>query len=156
MPRGSSAGPTTWTILDPRSVLRTSPSDAPPTRSIRLAFEPGRAPYTLLAHSFAFPRDWSARSYLFLKYHGTGSGAVFRLFVDFDRSHARSASYEFADTAPGDHVAAFSTRAVAEAGLPSAWRHVVSVRIVDDSKQAGGALEGTPKDPRFAYIKYDS
>ncbi|MDH4178365.1 MAG: hypothetical protein OEV72_12370, partial [Thermoleophilia bacterium] len=69
-----------------------------------------------------------------------GSGTTFHLSVDFDRDHAHSASYDLVDSEPGWRSLALSTRSPQHGVAPFDWRHVVSVRLTADSRDAVGKL----------------
>lgn len=130
-----------WTVLDPEAV-RTHPLTSPPPahHGLRLVISGGRSFYTILQHTYVKPRDWSGRNYVFFTYRGIGSGQTYHLYIDFDRKHLHSASYDVVDSDGGWHTLALSTRSPDHGAAPFAWRHVVSVRLTADSRDLVGRI----------------
>jgi len=130
-----------WTVLDPEAV-RTQSIVAPGDvhRGLRIAISGGRDFYTILQHTYVEPRDWSGRNYVFFTYRGVGSGQTYHLYVDFDRRHLHSASYDVVDADTGWHTLALSTHSPDHGTAPFSWRHVVSLRLTADSRDLSGRI----------------
>lgn len=129
-----------WEDLDAAAVHAQRIDTRRAGRGLNLRISSGRRFYTIIQHSYDRPRDWSGRGYLFFSYQGTGTGDTYHLYVDFDRRHVHSASYDIVDTGHAWRTLALSTRRPDHGTGPFTWKHVVSIRLASDSKDMTGAI----------------
>ncbi len=134
-------GGASWRAVADEGVTVSAGSTTTGEKSATFDFAAGREKFTVAQLTFEVPQDWSSRQFLFLEFRGSASGAVYTFFVDFQASHANSASYRVVDTASGWTVVPFEIGTIAKGRKLDAWARVISVRITTDSKNVSGAFD---------------
>jgi hypothetical protein len=127
-----------WRIIEPARVQTTAMRDG-----VLLALNPTRRYHTFVEHAFGRGLDWSGIDHLFLRFRGVGSGAIYRLLVDFNHAHRNSASLLFRDVHSGWSTLVFGGVGIGSA-KPEDWSHVVSIRLATDDRSTS-ALVGLGK-----------
>jgi hypothetical protein len=93
-----------------------------------------RGTYTIAAHSFPSPQDWSGRPYVFLSFDGTDSGLTYQVVVTFGNG-AGDALYDVTDDQSGWRTIALSTNDPDQSQNVD-WTNVTRIRLALPSKSA--------------------
>jgi hypothetical protein len=121
-----------WTPLDDTNVQASLSPDNPD--ETRITTEGYRTFYTLVAHDFESPRDWSDRQYFTLRFNGDNSGLSYRLVLD--STSGSPITYVFTDDQQGWTRETFSTQSPTIDGAAFDWSKVRALRLALDSKAA--------------------